>query len=243
MWKNIGIEKCLSFINCQLRPESAGGPPRPAVRPAVTISRMTGAGGRTVAAKLAEYLQVHAPGSCEWTVFDRNLMEKVLVDHHLPQRIAEYVPENHKSYLGDTLEELLGLHPSSWSLIQQTAETIWHLAHLGHVILVGRGATVITAKLPNVFHVRLVGSLEARLEQAQRVYHIDRAAALEMIKTEDRGRRRYLKEHFGKDVDDPLLYNLIVNTDRIPHNEAARLIGDAVVHAFQLEPRGQAVLH
>jgi cytidylate kinase len=243
MWKNIGVEKCLSFINCQLRPGSTGGPPKPAIKPAVTISRMTGAGGRTVAAKLAEYLQTHAPGPVEWTVFDRNLMEKVLVDHHLPERIAEYLPENHKPYLGDTVEEFLGLHPSSWALVQQTTDTVWHLAQMGYVILVGRGAAVITAKLPNVFHVRLIGSLEARLEQVQQIYHLDRPAALEMIKTEDRGRRRYLKQHFGKDIDDPMLYDLVINTDRISHGEAARLIGDAVVHQLQLEPHGQPVVH
>ena len=58
----------------------------------------------------------------------------------------------------------MGLHPSSWTLVQQTNATILQLAQMGNVILVGRGATVITSKLNNVFHVRLVGSLEKRIE-------------------------------------------------------------------------------
>ena len=48
-------------------------------RRAVTISRQTGSGGHVVAEQLAAYLQAHAPNeACPWTVFDRNLVEKVL---------------------------------------------------------------------------------------------------------------------------------------------------------------------
>jgi cytidylate kinase len=202
---------------------------------------MTGAGGHTIASKLADYLQTRAPADCHWTVFDRNLMEKVLDDHHLSKRTAEFIPENHKSMLRDTVEELLGLHPSSWTLVQQTAETILHLAEMGYVILVGRGANVITSKLANVFRVRLAGSLEKRTERVQQVYDLDRPHALEFIQKQDKGRRRYLKEHFGKEIDDPLLYDLIINTDGLGYDDAARLIGDEVIHRFHLDRRAEAV--
>ena len=61
MWKNISLEKCVSFLEAQFllksRPKSIVGP----ARPAITISRMTGAGGHTVASTLADYLQMHVP--------------------------------------------------------------------------------------------------------------------------------------------------------------------------------------
>jgi len=38
------------------------------------------------------------------------------------------------------------------------AETILHLAEQGNVILIGRGANLVTRELQHVFHVRLVGS-------------------------------------------------------------------------------------
>ncbi len=235
MWKDIGIERCVSFINAQMRSEGQGSVPEATLKPAVTISRMTGAGGRSVAAKLVDYLQAYAPTECPWTVFDRNLMEKVLEDHHLNKRIADFMPEGHKNIVTDTVEELLGLHPSSWTLLQQTTETILRLAQLGYVILVGRGANVITSKLANVFHVRLIGSLETRTARVQHVYDLSRQDALEFIQREDRGRRRYLKEHFHQDIDDPLLYHLVINTDRIPHDVAARLIGDRIIRRFHLD--------
>ncbi len=218
-----------------------GSPSGVSVRPAITISRMAGAGGYRVASKLAEYLQSHVPARCEWTVFDRNLIEKVLEDHHLSKRIADFMSESHTPALTDSVEEWLGLHPSSWTLAQQTAETILRLAQMGNVVLVGRGGNVITSKLPNVFHVRLVASLEKRIDLAQEDFNLDRRAALERITKEDKGRRRYVKENFDKDIDDPLLYHLILNTDLIRHDDAARLIGDEVIRRFQLDRRLEAV--
>ena len=240
MWKNIGLEQCRSFINCQL---SSGGWARGdgLVKPAITFSRMTGAGGLTVADELAEYLQAKVPRHAPWTVFDRKLVEQVLEDHHLSKRVAEFMPENHKSMLTDIFEELLGLHPSAWTLVHQTAETILHLAQMGNVILVGRGASVVTRELDNVFHVRLVGSVAKRIERVQQVYELDRPAAIEFINRKDKGRRRYLKEHFHEDIDDPLLYHLIINTDRIRSEDAARLIGDEVIRRFHLDRQEAAI--
>jgi cytidylate kinase len=108
---------------------------------------------------------------------------------------------------------------------------------MGYVILVGRGGNVITGTLPNVFHVRLVGSLEKRIAQAQEVHNLDRQAALEWIKKQDKGRTRYVKENYDKDIDDPLLYHLVLNTDLIHYNDAARLIGDEVITRFRLGHR------
>jgi cytidylate kinase len=241
MLKNINYEKCLSFIKCQFRPVGQGGTSGEPIRPAITISRLAGTGGYRVASKLAQYLQNHAPGPCEWTVFDRNLIEKVLEDHHLHRRIADFMAENHRSVIMDSLEEYLGLHPSSWTLVKKTAETILRLAQMGYVVIVGRGGNVITGKLPNVFHVRLVGSLEKRIGRAQEDYNLDREAALEFVKKEDRGRRCYLRENFDKDIDDPLLYHLIINTDLIDCDDAACLIGDEVIKRFQLHHPLQAV--
>jgi hypothetical protein len=169
-------------------------------------------------------------------VFDRNLVERVLEDHHLPQRLAKFMPENQASEISDTIDELCGLHPPSWLLVRQTAETILRLAKLGNVIIIGRGANIITAKLKSVFHVRLVASLEARVRHIEEKDRLDRKAALEFIHREDRGRKRYLKKHYQKDINDPLLYHLTINTDLINYERAARLIADTPMQK-RLEPR------
>ncbi|MHB8523124.1 MAG: cytidylate kinase-like family protein [Limisphaerales bacterium] len=229
------LERCRTFIDCQSRDPTkrASLSGRSDPRPTITISRATGAGGIPVAEKLAEYLQAHVPRTgCAWTIFDKNLVEKVLDDHNLPKRLAQFLPEDKVSGIADMMEELLGLHPPAWTLIRQTTETILRLARLGNVILVGRGATVITGKLENAFHVRLVGSLEPRIKLVQEYYHLNHEAAVGFVHEQDRGRKRYVQNYFHQNIDDPTLYHLIINTDRFSFDEVARLIGGAVVDKF-----------
>jgi len=227
----VGLERCFSFINCQLQP-AARAVPRAAngsCRTAVTISRQAGCGALVVAGKLAARLQAHAQrGAPPWTVFDRNLIEKVLEDHNLPARLAKYLPEDRMTQLQDITDELFGLHPPSWTIVRLTAETMLRLAELGSVILIGRGANVVTAKLSNVFHVRLVAPLEKRIEHAHEFYEMSRKAARQFCLRQDLGRKRYLKKYFNAEVEDPLLYHLTLNTGLVSYEQAARMIADAV---------------
>jgi len=240
MWKNIGLSKCISFIESESRRTSKEVSGEEAVRPAITISRMTGAGGYAVASALVDYLQAHVPSCDKWTVFDHNLVEKVLDDHHIQKRIGDFMEEDHKSMLRDSVEEWLGLHPSWWTMVQKTNATILRLAQMGCVILVGRGAMVITGRLKNVFHARLVGSLEKRIEYGVRAYGVDRKKAIDFIKKTDEARKRYLKDNFDADADDALLYHVTINTDLVGHDEAASLIGDAVIRRFNLAGQRRA---
>jgi cytidylate kinase len=233
----IGLNHCLTFINTQLQPPHSEATHRNGIhRRAITISRQTGSAGHTVAAKLVELLQAQtSPDQRPWTVFDKNLVEKVLEDHHLSGRLARFMPEDRIGEVSDTIDELFGLHPPSWTLVRKSADTILRLAEMGNVILIGRAANVITRKLDFVFHVRLVGSLEKRVKYMQELEHLEHKRALALVEREDLGRRRYLKKYFEEDIDNPLLYHLIINTDLVPYENAARLIADAVTVKADVE--------
>jgi cytidylate kinase len=138
------------------------------------------------------------------------------------------MPENWISEIEDTIDELFGLHPPAEQLVRQTAETILRLAKLGHVILIGRGGNIITAKLPGVIHVRLVAPLEKRIQNIQQTDQLDRKGALALIDREDIGRRRYLNKYYHKDINDALLYHLVINTGLVPYERAALVIADSV---------------
>jgi cytidylate kinase len=233
MWENISSEKSRSFIERHFgqkdkdKTETSG-------KPSITISREEGAGGLTVASNLANYLETHTASHEVWTVFSQHLVAKVLEEHNHDQRIGDFMKEDHKGLLTDAFEEFLGLHPSTWTLVRQTNTTILRLAQIGNVILVGRGANIVTSELENVFHVRLVAPFEKRIEQAQKVFNLDRKSAINYIKKKDAARRRYVKDNFDKDIDDPLLYHIVINTDLVRHDEAAGLIGDEMIKRFEL---------
>ena len=226
----VAMDRCLAFINCQLKPGGRAVPSEArAVCRAVTISRQAGCGALVVAEKLAARLQTSLPpGEPPWAVFDRNLMEKVLEDHNLPAQLARFLPEDRMTELQDIADELFGLRPASWTVIEQTAETILKLAELGRVIVIGRGANIVTARLPQVLHVRLVAPLAKRLEHCRTAYNMTERDARSFCAREDTGRERYLKKYFKADIADPLLYHLTINTGLVSFDDAARLIAEAL---------------
>ncbi len=230
---NIGLNSCFSFINSQALPGTRLEPAN-AARRFVTISRQAGSGAHSVAELLVDYLRAHDPAAPHpWTVFDRNLVDTVLADHHLPKRLEKYMPEDRITEIADIMDELFGLHPSSWTLAHKASETMLRLAELGYCILIGRGAPVVTAKLPYGMHVRLIGSRERRVQRLQQLENLSRQDAAALVAREDRGRHRYVQKYFHRSVDDPLLYHLIINTDFYSMQEAAQMIGNAVLeHDF-----------
>ena len=44
----------------------------------------------------------------------------------------------------------------------------------------------------------------------------------------------YMKGYFDREIDDPMLYHMVINADKISCEHAARLIGDAVVSRFKM---------
>jgi len=229
-----GLEHCPSFISSQVQfVEGLESSAQKNVRRTVTISRQAGCGAFVVAEKLAHYLEGHSAGNaCPWVVFDRNLMDKVVEDHNLPACLAKFLPEDRISELEDIMVDVLGVHPPSTTVIHQTAETMLKLAEEGNVILIGRGANIVTARLPHVFHVRLVAPLEKRIEHARQFYpeyNKTEAQARKFCLREDAARQRYLKKYFGADIENLLLYHMIINTGLVSYADAARIIGDAVL--------------
>lgn len=227
---NANLDRCLSFINSQTT-LTARAATETGRRRAITISRQAGCGGVLVAEKLANYLQQHAPlpPGATWTVFDRDLMHKVLADHNLSEHLEKFLPEDRVSVVEDTLADIFRVRPTSHKLVEQTAETILKFAELGGVILVGRAANIVTAKLPRVLHVRLVAPLEDRIERISRDDHKTPAEARKFCLEEEHARARYVKTYYNADIDDPLQYHLVINTSRVGYEQTARMIGEAAL--------------
>lgn len=229
------LEHAGAYLVAQIE-EPAPGSPAAAPHvpgPAITIARETGSGGQEVAERLSERLQELEPEApAKWTVFNHRLIEQVLEDHHLPAELAPLVPEDRRSGLQERAADLLGLRSPTWKLIPDIVDTIRRLVESGRVIIIGRGCNVITAGTPNVFHVRLVAPRGQRVEHVRRVRHASEEDANRILDREDRGRARYMRSYFGREIDDPLLYHLVVNTGRMSYDEAARLIADGAEQLF-----------
>jgi cytidylate kinase len=156
-------------------------------------------------------------------------MQKVLEDHKLPTSLVKVLSEDRISFIQDTLADIFSVHPTADRMVKLISETILQLASMGNVIIVGRGANIVTAKMPHVLHVRLVAPLEDRIERVCHEYNKTPEEARRYCLEEDPARTRYIKTYFKTDINDPVNYHLVINTSRIGFDDAAKLIGDALL--------------
>jgi cytidylate kinase len=98
----------------------------------------------------------------------------------------------------------------------------------GNVVVVGRGGQVVLRDKPDVLHVRLVAPLEVRIRRHQIRAGLTVEAAREEVLERDRASAQFVKRYHGVDVADPTLYDLIINTGKLPWEGAADLIARAL---------------
>ena len=194
--------------------------------PAITLSRQAGARAMRIGSLLRDRLaKTQSDDAPPWTLFGGELIQRVLRESDLPEELSRFFPEDGSNSWQETVEEIVGLHPSSFEINRRCHETILNLCRLGHVIVVGRCGNILAKDLPNTVHVRFVGSFEKRVRFLAESRSWSDKEAASYVKREDAERRRYAKENFSvADLDDPGLYDLVINTDRLSDDSVARMV-------------------
>jgi cytidylate kinase len=179
----------------------------------ITISRQYGSLGNGVANAVAARLG--------YRVVMRDLINQAALRAGSPAVALAVIDELH----------LLGISPTSeeyQAYIRALRSVIEELAAAGNVILTGRGGQVVLRDHPGVLHVKIVAPLEIRAQRLAERHHISLQAACAQARASDRERRLYLKRFYDIDWNDPLLYDLVINTARLSAEAACDLICQAV---------------
>jgi cytidylate kinase len=175
----------------------------------VTISRQLGSLGRAVAQAVAERLG--------YRLVWRDLINQAALRAGAPEAALAMIDE-----LG-----LLGGFASPQACLAYclaVKQVLGELAAQGRVVILGRAGQVILHATPHTFHVRLIAPLQVRAQRVASQESISLDYALARIQASDRNRRNYLKRFYQANWNDPELYDLIINTARIPVDTAAALI-------------------
>jgi len=181
----------------------------------IAMTREMGSGSREVARRVADQMGL--------TVILHELIEHVVAEHmHVPDSAVHHLLEGRA-----TLRERWQI--GSKRLAHYTTEEILELAKQGNVLIRGWGACVILREVPHVARVRICTPMEVR-EQAvmERSGLTDRSAARREIERNDAAHKRSLHAVYGVDREDPLLYDLVLNTDRNSIETCVKLVCDLV---------------
>jgi len=98
-----------------------------------------------------------------------------------------------------------------------TQEEILDLAAKGNVLVRGWGAAYLLRSVPHVPCIRVCASMDVRVQRLmERLETDDAELARREIEQDDAARQSRMSEHFGVTWGDPTLYDLTLNTDRVP---------------------------
>jgi cytidylate kinase len=97
-----------------------------------------------------------------------------------------------------------------------TAKELYELAAKGNVVLRGWGATMLLRPVGHVVCVRITRPMEKRVAWLMKHLEIDdEAAAAAEIRRSDDAHAHRMQQQFDVRWGDPLLYDLVLNTDRL----------------------------
>lgn len=175
--------------------------------PYVAISRQAGAGGSRLGQALGERLG--------WEVFDKSLLEQIADHLQVPKHMLELVDETESSWVYDVLGVWMD------SKIIPHEKYVAHLcrvalaaARRGKAVFVGRGVSFL---LPpqNGLSVRLIAPVGYRVQHMREIKGLSCSEARAEVDRLDRGRREFVERYFHHDIDDPNVYDMVINVARM----------------------------
>jgi cytidylate kinase len=195
--------------------------------PFLTLSRQYGCEAMALAEQLAPRL-ASAEGltSGQWQIFNRQILETLSRHDHLSERLLEALDIHSRGGIEEFFDSLIGQAPSDIHVLKLMVRTERALAMLGHCIIIGRGGVLLTAGLKGGIHVRLTAPEEWRRKNLITMFGWDAQRARMVLHEEENAKHSFFYKYLGQDVNNPLLYDLTINTAQTSCDEqAAAIIG------------------
>jgi cytidylate kinase len=188
--------------------------------PVITISREPGSGGRLLAQEIAKK---HA-----LDLFHQEVLHKMAASAKVNATLLETIDERGLNTLENWIASLVHerhLWPDQY--LQHLMKVIGIIGKHGGAVVVGRGANYI---LPpeNRFRVRVVAPLEVRVDNVARDFDVSREEAKKRVIRTDSDRRAFIRKYFNAEISDPTQYDLVINTENIGIETAAKTVSGAV---------------
>ncbi len=197
--------------------------------PVIALTQEMGSLAKDVAQQLADELHL--------STLRHEVAEHVAQKMHVPRSLINRLREGNAG----TIERL---RADRASLAVYSAEEVLETAARGDVVLRGWGATCLLHSVPHVVCVRVTRPMKQRVEWLMKNLDTDDAESAEAeIRRSDQAHAARMHEQFGVTWGDPLLYDLVLNTERLSVDSCVQQIKALVARPeFAETPASVALL-
>ena len=181
----------------------------------ITFSRTMGTNGSEIARRVADQLG--------YGFYDTEAIEKVAREMGFLKDVKE-ADEKVPSLFERVFSHRPEIH------LDRLHSVIYELASRGDAVFLGRGSHILLRAFKCALHIRVIASLEKRIQNLEE-RGLVRKAAIQAVHRSDHERGAFIKLAFGSDWDNPELYDIVLNMD----NLTVDLAVDAVLHIASTE--------
>lgn len=201
----------------------------------ITIARGFGSGGKEIASKLSERLNIPC--------YDRQILTMASQFSGIDE--SEFVEVNEK-LRGAYLSKLIRSVPFS-TMVEPTerdfvsdnnlfniqAQIIRNLSKTESCIIVGKCADYVLKKYSNTVSLYIEAPQDECIQSIVNKMNVTEERAAKLIKTTDKYRSNYYKYYtYGKEWKNPDNYDMVLNTGKIGRNKCVDLIEDYIKIKF-----------
>ncbi len=179
----------------------------------ITITAGMGCGGLEIAKKVANELSL--------SLYDDRRFHEEAMNMGISQEELKGIDQKAPGLL----DRLFGLNPEIYVNLMEAI--IYRIASRGEGIILGHGAPFLLRDFDCALHVRINASDNHRIQHLMEERGKSQKAAERIIQKSDSDRRGFLQFAFHMDLNDPSLFDVIINRGKLGADWAAELIVNA----------------
>lgn len=202
--------------------------------PVITIRGQLGSGAPEIGKLVADKLHID--------YVDREIIARVaelLIRGDKDVILKEMPPSSLLGRISEALEHnayyRASAYLSTWEMPLEDTQyltglnsVINDLVRGGAIVIRGRGSQFILKDLPGALHVFVVAPLELRVKRVMETSKTKESETRTEIKLFDSSHREFARRYFHAELEDPLHYDLVLNTGHINFNDAVSVIVDVL---------------
>jgi cytidylate kinase len=205
--------------------------------PVITIRGQLGSGAPEIGRQVADRLQID--------YIDREIIAQVAAKLHRREQeviAKEMPPTNLLGRISEALERtsgfgdaFAGAYLPIWQIplddsryFKALEAVVRNLVQNQSLVLRGRGSQFILRDHPGALHILVVAPMEVRVKRVMEDLEVDEENANQEIARHDNSRREFIKRYFKAELEDPVHYDLVINTGRFSLEAAVSIVIDAL---------------
>ncbi len=181
----------------------------------ISISQRIGSGGLDIARLLADRLQLQ--------LYDDTKLHEEALDIGIPKEDIQGLNEKAPGFF----DRLLTNKPEIYLNIMESV--IYEVSKKNACVIIGHGSQMLLRDFGCALHVFIHSSVPARVQRLMDKEGLSNEAAEKVIQKRDNQQNGFFRFAFQKDLNNPSLYDLIINTEKISLETSVSLISDVAV--------------